>query len=150
MRKLKYLCLMLMCLLLNKLYAQEVDAWEILADTEFSEKYFEEEEATFLAPSFGPLTQSYEGKPFTVSGFLIPLDPGNNEYILSKYPYASCFFCGGAGPESVIELNFKEDYLADKSYQIDDYLQFSGTLILNETDIFRMNFILKNATEVED
>lgn len=134
----------------NALLAQEIDAWEILADTEFSQKYFEEEEASFLAPSFGELTKAHEGKLFEISGFIIPLDPGNNEYILSKYPYASCFFCGGAGPESVIELNFEKEYLLDKDYQIDDYLRFSGTLVLNETDIFRMNFILKNASEVED
>jgi len=130
--------------------AQELDPWDILADTEFTQKYFEEEEASFLAPNFGDLTKAYEGKTFEISGFLIPLDPGNNEYILSKYPYASCFFCGGAGPESVIELNFDEESLANKDYQIDEYLRFSGTLVLNETDIFRMNFILENAREVED
>ncbi|MEM8886704.1 MAG: DUF3299 domain-containing protein [Bacteroidota bacterium] len=129
------------------LRAQDTDPWDILADTEFSQQYFEEEQASFLAPTFGPLPKSFEGKPFTITGFLIPLDPGNEEYILSKYPYASCFFCGGAGPESVVELKFPEG-IVPRNYQLDEYISFKGTLILNSTDIFRMNFILEDAVEL--
>ncbi|MEM6801172.1 MAG: DUF3299 domain-containing protein [Bacteroidota bacterium] len=129
------------------LFAQQGDAWEILADTQFEKKYFEEEEASFLAPSFGPLPKSYEGKSFTITGFMIPLDPVNDEFILSKYPFASCFFCGGAGPESVLELTFAEGVQRD--FQLDDYLTFKGKLVLNDIDIFRMNFILEEAVKVE-
>jgi len=53
-----------------------------------------------------------------------------------------CFFCGGAGPESVAEVIFK-----DKTPRLkpDQLVTITGTLDLNDTDVMHMNFILREA-----
>ena len=40
-----------------------------------------------------------------ISGFIVPID--NVNYAISKNVFASCFFCGKAGPESIAGLKFK-------------------------------------------
>lgn len=129
------------------LRAQDTDLWEILADTEFIQQYYEEEESSFSVPKFGPLPKAYSGKSVQITGFLIPLGTHNDAYILSKYPYAACFFCGAAGPETVVELVFPAG-TENRVYKLDEYLSFQGTLVLNSTNISRMNFILEDAVEV--
>ena len=82
-----------------------------------------------LIPKFPPILESqYEGQEVTISGYLIPIDVEANTYALSKNPFTSCFFCGNAGPETVIELKF------DKSpgrFATDTYVMIKGVLKLN-------------------
>lgn len=61
---------------------------------------------------------------------MIPLDVG--VYALSKYPYAACFFCGGAGPETIAGLHFSK---SPKRYKTDDFVTLQGMLVLNDSDV---------------
>jgi hypothetical protein len=118
--------------------------WKTLADVKFERKYDSVSEEYYWFPIFGEKVKALAGKQITISGFIIPVSIEAGLYVLSAYPYASCFFCGGAGPESVIELDFKKN---NKTYKTDQRMTFVGKLQLNADDILRMNYILKNAEE---
>ena len=51
-----------------------------------------------------------EGKNIVLEGFIVPFDGlfEPDKIILSSLPIASCFFCGGSGPETVAQIYLKE------------------------------------------
>lgn len=85
------------------------DGWAVFARVKFKSTFFKEINEYFLVPTFSTELNTLAGKELTLKGHYIPFDlPANtNTIILSKNPFTSCFFCGGAGPESVAEINFK-------------------------------------------
>lgn len=119
----------------------EVD-WRTLADVTFEDKYLQDLDAYYWHPTFGEKVKVLEGQEIKVTGYVIPVDYESNYYILSAFPYASCFFCGNAGPETVIELEVADD---SETFTTDQRLTFVGTLKLNATDIYKMNYILQEA-----
>jgi hypothetical protein len=124
------------------------DGWKIFAQVKFTSKYFKDLKEYFLVPTFDNKVTAYGGKPVTLKGYCIPMDGGSaNIIILSKFPYSSCFFCGGAGPESVAEIHF-----ATRSPHVkpDQVITVTGILQLNDTDTNHLNFILKNASIVSN
>ena len=60
------------------------------------------------------------GKEIVIKGYIIPVEgyKSHKEFILSAFPYNMCFFCGGAGPETVMEVEASEPvkYQADAIY----------------------------------
>jgi hypothetical protein len=118
--------------------------WKTLADVEFKDVYLQELDAYYWKPTFGPSVKALEGKEVFITGYLIPVDYEENFYVLSRYPFANCFFCGGAGPESVIDLRFRGEH---RVYKTDERLTFKGVFKLNSTDIYQMNYILEGAVE---
>ena len=119
--------------------------WQVLSDVEFTDIYLEELDAYYWMPEFGPQVIAAEGKEFHITGYMIPVDVDEDFYVLSRFPFANCFFCGGAGPESVIDLRFSTR--EKRTYQTDDRLTFRGTLRLNADDVYQMNYILEGAVE---
>ena len=119
--------------------------WQVLSDVEFTDVYLEELDAYYWMPEFGPQVIGAEGKEFFITGYMIPVDVDEDFYVLSRYPFANCFFCGGAGPESVIDLRFPNK--SERTYQTDDRLTFRGKLRLNADDVYQMNYILEGAVE---
>jgi hypothetical protein len=116
--------------------------WEILSDVEFSETYMEEVGESFLYPYFGSKVRAFEGQQVTLKGFILAIDPDDGYYILSKSPFASCFFCGGAGPETVVELKMKSE---NNYFRMDELVTMKGILTLNSDDIYQCNYIFKQA-----
>ena len=119
--------------------------WRTLEDVIFTDVYMESLESYYWKPTFGSEVEAMEGKEVHITGYIIPVDLDEDFYVLSRYPYANCFFCGGAGPESVIDLRFEGG--SDRVYQTDERLTFRGTLRLNADDIYQMNYILDGAVE---
>lgn len=119
--------------------------WDDLADVKFTRRYFKEYDAHFLYPTFGYQVRLMEGKEITIKGYVLAIDPKEGYYVLSRSPYASCFFCGAAGPESIIELNLKPGH---RRYKNDQVATFKGILKLNENDVDHCNYILEGAEEV--
>ncbi len=117
-------------------------SWQTLQDVKFEKKWSEEEGMYVLYPEFGQAVKNLEGKEISIKGYVIPVDYNSNYYVLSAFPYSSCFFCGGAGPESVISLKFADD---TRRFKTDENLTFTGTFELNSTDVYEMNYILRNA-----
>ena len=66
--------------------------------------------------------------------------------MLSANPYSSCFFCGQAGPESVMEIQLLKQY---DGLRMDQVITFKGKLRLNADDIYQLNYILEDAEVVE-
>ncbi|MFN4299177.1 MAG: DUF3299 domain-containing protein [Thermaurantimonas sp.] len=120
--------------------------WKTLQDVKFTEKYYKEAEAWFLFPNFGQSLKQLNGKTVEIKGYVIPIDAENGMYALSAFPFSSCYFCGGAGPESVLSLKLKKGH---RRYKTDEVLTFRGTFQLNDKDINDFNYILRNAEEVK-
>tara|TARA_B000000557_G_scaffold44827_1_gene33505 strand:- start:2073 stop:2504 length:432 start_codon:yes stop_codon:yes gene_type:complete len=123
-------------------FSQTEINWTNLEDVEFSERYVEEVDEYVLFPSFGFDVQQLDGKEIILSGYILAIDPEIGYYVLSKGPFASCFFCGAAGPETIVELSLKSK---DKSFMMDEFATFKGYLKLNSDDIYRCVYIIEFA-----
>ena len=124
------------------LWSQEAITWAVLQDVKFEYKHNPSLDAYMLSPTFGDQVQAVDGKEVEIAGFMIPLDVEASEYVLSGVTMNACFFCGGAGPESVVELELVNN---TRTYETDEYLTFKGTLRLNEEDVTRLTYILESA-----
>ena len=120
--------------------------WKKLSDVEFTRKLNKEVNMYFLYPTFGPTVKALQGKEIQIKGYIIPVDENENIYVVSAQPMAMCFFCGGSGPESIMELQFKNKR---QRFKTDEVRTVRGVLQLNPTDIEHLNYILKNAEVVE-
>jgi len=120
--------------------------WETLRDVTFKKKWYAEESIYMLSPTFGPSVQKLKNQQVSITGYILPVDLDANLYVLSAFPFSACFFCGGAGPETVMTLNFKKN---SRKFKTDERLTFVGTLKLNTDDIYQMNYILDGATIAE-
>lgn len=118
------------------------EGWDIFARVKFTEQAIRNE--YYLVPFLDTRIKSYEGKVVSLKGYYLPMDLDDERtIILSKNPYSMCFFCGGAGPESVAEIIFSSKRPRLKPDQI---ITVTGKLKLNAADVEHMNFILENAT----
>ncbi|NID13294.1 DUF3299 domain-containing protein [Fibrivirga algicola] len=121
-------------------------SWESLRDVTFKKKWYAEESVYMLYPTFGPAIQKMSGKPVELTGYVLPVDLESNVYVLSAFPYSACFFCGGAGPESVVSLKFKKP---GRKFKTDERRTFRGTLKLNADNIYELNYIIADAEMIE-
>ncbi|HBF19402.1 MAG: DUF3299 domain-containing protein [Owenweeksia sp.] len=132
------------------LYAQENTArlidWKFLAKVTFKDKYYPDLEAWYVKPVFPESIQKLDGKRVIIKGYIIPLDVEGGVYALSAYPFSACFFCGGAGPESVMSLKFKE---TPRRFKTDDVVTLSGFLKLNDSNVDEFSYILQKAEEID-
>ena len=129
------------CLLHAQNTAQIID-WKFLSQVEFKDQYFEDYEAWYLVPVFSEAVQKLDGQKVIIKGYVIPMDVEGGQYALSAYPFSACFFCGGAGPETVMSLHFDKK---PKRYETDDVVRFTGELHLNDSDFDDFNYVLKHA-----
>ena len=126
--------------------SQKIITWDVLKNVEFDEVWSEEFQAYYMVPKFGKTIQSLDGKEVQIRGFIIPVDIVQDYYVLSANPYSSCFFCGQAGPESVMEVQMVKQY---DGLRMDQVLTFKGVLRLNVDDIYQLNYILEEAEVIE-
>lgn len=123
------------------------DGWTLFAKTKFETKYNEKAAEYFMMPVFPADLKAFIDKEINLEGYYLPIDVEGNAYIiLSKFPYSQCFFCGGAGPETIAEVSFKTKH--DK-FEADQFIRVKGKLKLNEADLEHGNFILTEAVLIE-
>jgi hypothetical protein len=115
--------------------------WETLRDVTFKKKWYAEENIYALFASFGPSITKLNNKELLLTGYVLPIDMEANIYALSAFPFSACFFCGGAGPESVVGLKFKK---TNRKFKVNQQLSFKGILRLNDDNIYELNYILEN------
>jgi len=137
----KFKLLFLALLLFGSTSSNEPEGWEIFEKVVFTPTYFEDVNAYFDVPTFDKGLKALEGSVVRLSGFYIPFDL-DTTFVLSGLPFSSCFFCGGAGPETVAEIRMKK---IPDDLIIDEFVKVEGRLQLNATDIDYMNFILNDA-----
>ncbi|MDF9800836.1 hypothetical protein OKW21_006099 [Catalinimonas alkaloidigena] len=127
-------------------FSQSKINWRVLANIEYVERYVAAEDFYGYLPEFSDELKALEGKEVSIKGFMLPIDPDNNMFLLSQNPFASCFFCGGGGPESVVELNLKPGH---PNFRMDQVVTMKGKLRLNNEDFEQMMYILDEAEVVE-
>ena len=108
-------------------YGQQRLKWSTFERLEFIEVYNEDQAAWLQQPVWSESLLNWDGANVKITGYVIALDVVSKEYALSAFPFASCFFCGAAGPESVLELNF----IHPQEFLTDDVVTFRGILKLN-------------------
>ncbi len=117
--------------------------WRALAAVNFEEKYIDSLKTTAQVALFSTGLTALDGQQVQLTGYLFPLDEGL--YVLSAKPFANCFFCGQAGPETVVELNPAHSL---QSFEMDDFIAVKGTFRLNNADQNRLYYIVEEATVV--
>ena len=108
--------------------AQERLQWSTLEKIDLTEVYDEGTASWVQVPQWTTdQRENWDGKEMKITGYAIVLDPVDHIYALSAFPFSSCFFCGAAGPESVMELEFDRpvDLITDQVITV------IGTLDLN-------------------
>ena len=129
----KFLVLSLvLCNLVGK--AQEVLPWELLAVP------YSTTPDGLYEPRFPSWLDKYQNQEIVIQGYLVPVDVEGNQYALSRYAFSSCFFCGNAEPNTVVELVFKE---RPDNLITDQFVVVKGILMFNSNDPFRLFFILQ-------
>ncbi len=123
-------------------YAQSESTWKILSKISYRKEYDELMGFKIDKPVFSDAIKELDGKQISVKGYIIPVDgyKSHKEFIFSAFPYSMCFFCGGAGPETVMEVRAKEPI----KYTTES-ITLTGTLRLNGEDINRLMFKIENA-----
>lgn len=115
--------------------------WKTLGKITFKKQYDELLGFKVDVPVFSQEILNMEGKIVTVKGYIIPVEgyKSHKEFVFSAYPYNMCFFCGGAGPETVMEVYAKEPikYTAEP-------VTIKGRLELNSTDVNRLIYALND------
>jgi hypothetical protein len=131
---------------IGNVFSQNIITWELLKNVEFDEIWSEEFQAYYMVPKFSESVKEMDGKEVQIRGFIIPVDIVQDYYVLSANPYSSCFFCGQAGPESVMEIQMIKKY---EGLRMDQVITYKGTLKLNVDDIYQLNYILEDAEIIE-
>ncbi len=121
--------------------AQQQLTWEDFADVNFEQVYNEEYDVYFLTPTFGEKIKYYSGKQVRIKGYFLDISGSGAVFLISQNPMASCFFCGAAGPETIVEAHFKEQ----PSFKTDQIVTVTGVLKLNANNVNYCNYILKEA-----
>ncbi|MEM6643984.1 MAG: hypothetical protein AAF616_13470 [Bacteroidota bacterium] len=119
--------------------------WGLLSTVEIGKGYDEFMGGEIDVPNFSAELIMQEGSQITLEGFVIPLEQNAEQeyFILSRFPFQSCFFCGGAGPETVVEV-----YSQQKFRMTDERVRVKGTLRLNKDNPLHLFYILEDC-EVE-
>jgi hypothetical protein len=120
--------------------------WQTLAKITYTKQYDELLGFKVDVPVFSADVKNLAGKQVEIKGYVIPVEgyKSHTEFILSAFPYNMCFFCGGAGPETVMEVYAKEPV----PYQT-EAITIRGRLELNDKDINQLMYVLKDATLVQ-
>lgn len=125
--------------------AQSKNLWTTLGKVTFKKQYDEMLGFKVDVPVFADEVRALNGKIVEIKGYIIPVEGYKNqkEFVFSAFPYNMCFFCGGAGPETVMEVFAKESvkYTAEA-------IILRGKLELNDSDVNRLMYILNNAEMV--
>ena len=132
------------------LFAQEQkkeNTWKTLSKITYKQQYDEIMGFDIDVPVFSQSVKDLEGKEVEVEGYIIPVEgyKQQSNFVFSAYPYNMCFFCGGAGPETVMEVNSDDPKITYTSKPI----TIKGTLELNSGDINRLMYTLNDAVLIE-
>lgn len=113
--------------------------WKLLGQIDFVKQknpYYGE----VMYPMINSTLKALQGKKIKASGFIVPID--SKTYALSKNVFAQCFFCGNAGPETIMGIQFKE---GTPKLKTDTYVTIEGTFRYNADDIDDWIYHIENA-----
>ncbi|MDP2161811.1 MAG: hypothetical protein Q8K02_15115 [Flavobacterium sp.] len=104
--------------------------WKLLGEIKYVKKPSKDYPDGVMFPIINSSLKQKGKKKIVMSGFIIPID--NVSYALSKNVFASCFFCGQAGPETIMGIKFKG---ATPKLKTDQYVTLEGVFRYNDNDV---------------
>ncbi len=117
-------------------------SWRDFGDVTFKPVFNEFYDMHFLMPTFGTTIKSYDGSKVSITGYFLDLTGDGEVFLISSNPMSSCFFCGGAGPETIVEARFT----SPPPFKTDQIVKATGILEINADDVNKCNYILHDAT----
>lgn len=139
--------LFILTLLFIGLNAQaQKNLWQTLAKVEIEKRFDETINFEVDYPTFSEEVKKLDGQTVQLEGWMIPLEElqGESYFVLSSLPFANCFFCGGAGPETVAEVFSKDEIdFTEKRIKV------KGTLKINADDPLQLMYILQDAEIID-
>ena len=126
--------------------AQNQSTWKVLSKVQIEKRFDELLNYEIDFPTFSDEVKALNGKEIVLEGWIIPLDAlrGENYFVFSALPFANCFFCGGAGPETVLEV-FSEKNIKFTEKRI----KVKGILNINADDPMKLMYILQKAELID-
>lgn len=119
--------------------------WIDMEDVVSIDRYDDVLESYIVSPIFGPQIRSFENKQVEITGYVVFVSEETKVVMLSRNDFSSCFFCGGAGPESVMEVYLKEMPKLER----DRVIKVEGTFKLNPDDPTKNFYLLEEAIVVD-
>ena len=117
--------------------------WKLLGQIKFLKKPSKDYPEGVMFPVINPTLKAKNSRTIYMTGFIVPID--NKNYALSKNVFASCFFCGQAGPETIMGIKFKNPGTKLKT---DQYVTLQGTFRYNDNDVDDWIYHIENAVIV--
>jgi hypothetical protein len=119
--------------------------WHVLAQVNFKIEKDKNGYETEV-PVFSNYLKTFQSKKIKLKGYVIPLDEvgPSGKFMLSALPFNLCYFCGAAGPETVVEV-----ITNDKVKFSSKPVVMEGTLLLNATDPNKHIYVLQKARLIE-
>lgn len=121
--------------------------WELLAQTKFKPISVDSLNGLIvLFPTFPKIMRVLEGKKVIMKGYVIPIEETGDAQtlVLSANSYTTCFFCGKAGPESIMDVRLSHPQEI-RRFKQDEKVAFRGKLKLNDRDYDYFNYIIEEA-----
>ena len=147
-KKLLGYALVFFCVSRLEVHAQGSRGWQPFEGIKFEYRYNETIDDYLMFPEFSDDILAKDGTVIQLTGYYVPFDIEGGGVILSRYPYAQCFFCGNAGPESVAEVYFQKQQ--NLRFRPDQLITVSGVLKLNADDADHLSLILEQAALVNN
>ncbi|MCB9310798.1 MAG: hypothetical protein H6567_12125 [Lewinellaceae bacterium] len=92
------------------MFGQRGDTWITLSKVTFTSTFNPEFMIETRQPKLSEAVESLNGEEIELDGYIIPLTGqiSQSTFMFSRYPQATCFFCGKAGPESAMQVLMKD------------------------------------------
>lgn len=125
------------------LLIQKKNFWHVLAEVSFRKE--KKNDYEMEVPLFSAHLKNWNGKKIKLKGYVIPVGEvgDENKFMFSSLPFNVCYFCGAAGPETIMEVEATE-----KVKFTSQAIWMEGVLQLNEKDPDRHIYILKSANVI--
>jgi len=122
--------------------------WQILATVQVEKELDPNTGLETYKPTYGPMISAMESQEVKVKGYIIPLEGKRqqSQFMFSALPYSSCFFCGKAGPESVMEVFMKDN---EALRFVDHAVVLKGKLRLTNGSNQGLLYRLEDAIKIE-
>jgi hypothetical protein len=135
-----------LCLTFSATLFCQTDTWKTLGKISYKKEFDEIMGFKVDKPVFSEEVIALGGKEITLKGYIIPIEgyKSHKEFIFSAFPYASCFFCGAAGPETIMEIVAKEPIK-----YTDEPITLKGKLTLNSKDINKLMYRLSEVVKTK-
>lgn len=130
----------------NKPYAignPDTLTWKLLGEIKFLKKQ-DKTYGEVQFPLINTKLKQTQKKRIVMSGFIVPID--NKSYALSKNVFASCFFCGKSGPETIMGIKFRG---GNPKLRTDQYVTLEGTFRYNDVNVDDWIYHIEDAVIVK-